>query len=162
MLLDRRRGGTVRVSAAVDNIDPADAFDLSKWSVLATAYDGLVGYRRAAYGAGDVLVGALATDVPEPTDGGRRYAFTLRDGLPYSDGQPVRASDFGPSLARALRLNADLNPDYYTAIVGVPATRSISAVRWKVTGQLVGAWFLTFPICAAIGYVVTKTLRMFW
>lgn len=48
-----------------------------------------------------------------------------------------------------------------SAIVGVAATRGVSAVRWNVTGQLVGAWLLTFPICAAIGYLVTKALRLF-
>jgi PiT family inorganic phosphate transporter len=37
------------------------------------------------------------------------------------------------------------------AIVGVGATRRLSAVRWGVAGQIVWAWVLTIPASAAIG-----------
>jgi len=37
------------------------------------------------------------------------------------------------------------------AIVGVGATRRLSAVRWGVAGQIVWAWLLTIPAAAAIG-----------
>jgi inorganic phosphate transporter, PiT family len=37
------------------------------------------------------------------------------------------------------------------AIVGVGATRRLSAVRWGVAGRIVWAWVLTIPAAAAIG-----------
>ena len=37
------------------------------------------------------------------------------------------------------------------AIVGVGATRRLSAVRWGVAGRIVWAWLLTIPCAAAIG-----------
>ena len=37
------------------------------------------------------------------------------------------------------------------SIVGVGATRRLSAVRWGVAGQIVWAWVLTIPMAAAIG-----------
>jgi PiT family inorganic phosphate transporter len=37
------------------------------------------------------------------------------------------------------------------AIVGVGATRRLSAVRWGVAGQIVWAWVLTIPMAFAIG-----------
>lgn len=37
------------------------------------------------------------------------------------------------------------------SIVGVGATRRLSAVRWGVAGQIVWAWVLTIPAAAAIG-----------
>jgi PiT family inorganic phosphate transporter len=37
------------------------------------------------------------------------------------------------------------------AIVGVGATRRLSAVRWGVAGQIVWAWVLTIPAAFAIG-----------
>ncbi len=40
-----------------------------------------------------------------------------------------------------------------SAIMGVGATRRISAVRWGVAGNIALAWVLTFPICGVIGYV---------
>jgi PiT family inorganic phosphate transporter len=45
------------------------------------------------------------------------------------------------------------------AIVGVGATRRLSAVRWGVAGQIVWAWILTIPASAFIGsiaYFVTR------
>ena len=43
-----------------------------------------------------------------------------------------------------------------TAIIGVGATRRLSAVRWGLTFEIVTAWILTFPICGAIGWLATK------
>ena len=48
------------------------------------------------------------------------------------------------------------------AIVGVGATRRLSAVRWGVAGQIVWAWILTIPASAAIGaacYLLTRIFR---
>lgn len=42
-----------------------------------------------------------------------------------------------------------------TAIMGVGAARNLSAVRWGVVREVVGAWILTFPVCAFIGWAVT-------
>jgi hypothetical protein len=44
------------------------------------------------------------------------------------------------------------------AIVGVGATRRLSAVRWGVAGRIVWAWLLTIPaaaVVAAVTYAVT-------
>ncbi|MGC5050249.1 anion permease [Micromonospora sp. DT48] len=38
-----------------------------------------------------------------------------------------------------------------SAIMGVGATKRLSAVRWGVAGNIVGAWILTFPAAGAIG-----------
>jgi PiT family inorganic phosphate transporter len=42
------------------------------------------------------------------------------------------------------------------AIVGVGATRRLSAVRWGIAGRIVWAWILTIPMSALIGAI------MFW
>ncbi len=44
-----------------------------------------------------------------------------------------------------------------SAIMGVGATKRLSAVRWGVAGNIIGAWVLTFPgaaLIAVIGYYV--------
>ncbi len=46
------------------------------------------------------------------------------------------------------------------AIVGVGATRRLSAVRWGVAGQIVWAWVLTIPAAFAIGAAVYLRLRL--
>jgi PiT family inorganic phosphate transporter len=48
------------------------------------------------------------------------------------------------------------------AIVGVGATRRLSAVRWGVAGQIIWAWLLTIPASAIIGaacYWATSVVR---
>jgi len=47
------------------------------------------------------------------------------------------------------------------AIVGVGATRRMSAVRWGVAGQIVWAWVLTIPAAAAIGALTYRLVRFF-
>ena len=39
-----------------------------------------------------------------------------------------------------------------SAIIGVGATRRLSAVRWGVAYNIVTAWVLTFPICFGLGW----------
>jgi PiT family inorganic phosphate transporter len=47
------------------------------------------------------------------------------------------------------------------AIVGVGATRRLSAVRWGVAGQIVWAWVLTIPMAFAIGAATYRLVRLF-
>jgi PiT family inorganic phosphate transporter len=47
-----------------------------------------------------------------------------------------------------------------SAIMGVGATRRLSAVRWGVAGNIVTAWILTFPICGALGYAFALLLKL--
>jgi PiT family inorganic phosphate transporter len=46
------------------------------------------------------------------------------------------------------------------AIVGVGATRRLSAVRWGVAGQIVWAWVLTIPAAFLIGAGTYALLRL--
>jgi PiT family inorganic phosphate transporter len=46
------------------------------------------------------------------------------------------------------------------AIVGVGATRRLSAVRWGVAGQIVWAWVLTIPMAFGVGAGVYMLLRL--
>jgi PiT family inorganic phosphate transporter len=46
------------------------------------------------------------------------------------------------------------------AIVGVGATRRLSAVRWGVAGQIVWAWILTIPASALIGSLAYFATRL--
>jgi PiT family inorganic phosphate transporter len=46
-----------------------------------------------------------------------------------------------------------------SAIMGVGATKKLSAVRWGVAGNIVTAWILTFPaaaLIAAIAYILAR------
>jgi len=46
------------------------------------------------------------------------------------------------------------------AIVGVGATRRLSAVRWGIAGKIVWAWILTIPMSAAIGAAIFWIVKL--
>jgi PiT family inorganic phosphate transporter len=49
-----------------------------------------------------------------------------------------------------------------TSIMGVGATKRLSAVKWGIVGRIVWAWVLTIPLTAVLGYWIEKTLLPFW
>jgi len=56
------------------------------------------------------------------------------------------ASVFGVPLSTTHTIN--------TAIMGVGASRRISAVRWGVGSEIVSAWVLTFPVCGMVAWLI--------
>lgn len=48
-----------------------------------------------------------------------------------------------------------------TAILGVGATRRLSAVRWGIAGKIVMAWVLTLPICIGMAWGIQKILSYY-
>ena len=45
-----------------------------------------------------------------------------------------------------------------TAILGVGATKRLSAVRWGIAGKIVMAWVLTLPFCIALAWGLVRLL----
>ena len=111
------RGGTLTVvSDYLPERDPVQAYDPLGVPALATVYDGLVALRRSGGAAGLTLVPDLAGTLPRPAGGGTTYTFTLRRGIRYSNGTPVRASDFRRGIQRQLSFGS--YPPYYEGILG--------------------------------------------
>jgi inorganic phosphate transporter, PiT family len=64
------------------------------------------------------------------------------------------------TVASALGVPLSTTHTIATAIMGVGAVHGMRAVRWALTKELVTAWVLTFPICAAISWGVVTLLRV--
>src|SRR5438552_2272315 len=47
-----------------------------------------------------------------------------------------------------------------SAILGVGATKRLSAVRWGIAGHIVVAWLLTIPACVALGWAIYYLLHL--
>src|SRR6478736_2689445 len=95
--------------------------------------------------------------------GGWRIIHTM--GSKITKLQPVGGFAAETGAAMALLLATSIGVPVSTthaitgAIVGVGATRRLSAVRWGVAGQIVWAWVLTIPAAFAIGATTYMLLR---
>ena len=94
----------VNVGSDPDTIDPALNSAVDGATLIIHAFEGLYTLDRNG-----VPVPAQAKDV-KVSDDGTVYTFTLRDGLKWSDGQPVKASDFVYAWNRAI--NPETAADY--------------------------------------------------
>ena len=47
-----------------------------------------------------------------------------------------------------------------SAILGIGATKRLSAVRWGIAGRIIMAWVVTIPACVALGWIIYYLLRL--
>jgi peptide/nickel transport system substrate-binding protein len=114
-----KESGTLRVTYASfpGYLDPALGYDTESYTAMYDTYIPLLTYAHANGEAGSKVVPGLARALPKISGDGRTYTLFLRQGLKYSDGTPVRASDFTSSVERMFRLNSG-GSSFYTDIVG--------------------------------------------
>lgn len=91
-------------SSFPDYLDPQLSYTAEGWAAMYDTYIPLLTYRHAGGKAGSEVIPGLARNLPRISDGGRKHVLYLRKGLHYSDGRPVRASDFEFSVQRMFRL----------------------------------------------------------
>lgn len=118
-----RSGGAVTIlqTSFPDYLDPALSFSAEGWEPLVQVYPGLLTFAHAPGRAGAVVKPGLAESLPRISDGGRTYRLRLRRGLRFSDGRPLRASDFKRSLERVVATDSQGLGLGYTNIVGAEA-----------------------------------------
>ncbi|HEX6154313.1 MAG TPA: ABC transporter substrate-binding protein, partial [Solirubrobacterales bacterium] len=114
-----KQGGILKGTYASfpDYMDPALSYTAEGWSAMADTYIPLLTYKHASGEEGSEVIPGLAEDLPEITNGGKTYTLKLRPGLKYSDGSPVKASDFRFAVERMIELNSGGSP-FYLTIVG--------------------------------------------
>ncbi|MFF4156599.1 ABC transporter substrate-binding protein [Streptomyces sp. NPDC001678] len=89
-----RKGGTVGVLQrdAFNHLDPGQIYYADVLTDQMLYNRTLTSYKTDDKGRVKV-VGDLATDAGTPSDGGRTWKFTLKDGLKFEDGSPITAKD---------------------------------------------------------------------
>ncbi len=88
------------------DLDPQVAWSNYSENVIYDTYVPLLTYRHAGGKAGSEVIPGLARSLPLITDRGRTYTLHLREGLRYSDREPVRASDFKFAVERMFRIES--------------------------------------------------------
>jgi peptide/nickel transport system substrate-binding protein len=114
-----KEGGTLNATYASfpDYLDPALSYEVEGWTAMYNTYIPLLTYAHANGQAGSKVIPGLAKSLPKISDGGKTYTLELRPGLKYSNGAPVKASDFTFAVERLFKINSGGSP-FYTDIVG--------------------------------------------
>lgn len=115
----------VAVGGDTDDLDPAIVDDSITANILAQVYEGL--YELDTDGN---VVPNLATDMPEISEDGLTYTIKMRGDTKWSDGKPVKASDFIFAWKRAV-----LTQGYYTQFIWQYITGTSHMVTDKKTGK---------------------------
>ena len=109
----------IAMDEATDYLDPGLSDTTEGWGVMWNVYLPLLGYRHVSGTAGAKLVPYLATALPRISRDRRTYSLTLRDGLRYSNGTRVKASDFEKTVER----------DFLLGSAGAASFRNIVGAR---------------------------------
>jgi len=110
-----------------------------------------------------IIVSALAISLGTAF-GGWRVIRTV--GMKITALQPIHGFATQASAATVIEIASRLGIPVSTthcstaSVMGVGATKRLSAVRWGVTKNIVLAWVLTFPICGALGWIIASLLKI--
>ena len=127
-----KTGGTMKASyASFPNFDPGISYTLEGWTAMFATYVPLLTYAHEDGAAGSEVVPGLAKELPKISGDGKTYTLFLREGLKYSDGTPIKASDFKATIERLFRVASPGSP-YYEGIVG--AEKYAKTKQGEITG----------------------------
>jgi PiT family inorganic phosphate transporter len=96
--------------------------------------------------------------------GGWRVIKTL--GLKVTSLRPVHGFAASAAAATVIEVASHFGIPVSTthcvssSIMGVGATRRLSAVRWGIAKDIVLTWILTFPVCGLIGWILALILKV--
>jgi peptide/nickel transport system substrate-binding protein len=141
-----KQGGTIQMVEGTfpQSLDPGLDYTTQGAEVNSLVYTGLTTYAHANGNAGTKLIPGLATALPVISDGGKTYTATLRKGLVFSNGKPVKATDFIYTVERAIKVPWGGSGSFITPnVVGASAystgkAKTISGITANnATGKIV-------------------------
>ena len=113
---------------APDYMDPALYYTVAAYQLTNYVWEGLVGYKHENGPGGATLVPYLAESMPTISADGKNYKFTLRDGLKYSNGNAVKASDFRCTIERDFKMDSP-GVGFYSDITGVSGSSGYAETK---------------------------------
>lgn len=118
-----------------DYMDPGLSYRLESWQLFQDTYIGLVIKAHVSCKTGNCtqILPGLAEAMPTTNSAGTDYKFTLRKGLKYSDGSPIKASDFANTIIRDFKLNSP-GIGFYANIVGIDACENNPSKCSSISG----------------------------
>jgi peptide/nickel transport system substrate-binding protein len=113
---------------APDYMDPQLYYTVAAYQIDNYVWSGLLGYKHVSGPAGAQLVPYLAESMPKISADGTDLKFTLRPNLHYSNGKPVKASDFRYSIERAFKMDSP-GVGFFSSIKGVSGDNGYATTK---------------------------------
>jgi peptide/nickel transport system substrate-binding protein len=110
----------IAYDTGIDFLDPGLSYTVQGWEIMWNVYLPLLGYKHVNGPDGATLVPYLAKAMPTVSSDGKTYTLTLRKGLKYSDGTPVKATDFPATIERDYKIDSP-GVGFFGNIVGADA-----------------------------------------
>ncbi|TQS45956.1 ABC transporter substrate-binding protein [Cryptosporangium phraense] len=110
-----KKGGTVTVytSGDFEHLDPQQAYVIPALTAGTNLmWRTLTQFRENGDGKLEV-VGDLATNTGEESNGGKTWKFTLKDGLKFEDGTPITSKDVAYGVARSFSPDLTEGPKWF-------------------------------------------------
>ena len=104
---DAAKGGTFTVltNQVPSTLDPTQAYYVDSTAILSDlVLRSLTQYAYDAKTNDMQLIPDMATDLGRPSQDNKSWTFTLRDGLKYEDGTPVKAEDVAYAIKRSFAI----------------------------------------------------------
>lgn len=94
--------------------------------------------------------------------GGKRIIKTMGTKVTKVERYQGTAADLASSIclfgSSLIGIPVSSNHTKNCAVMGVGASRRLSNVNWNIAKNIVITWFLTFPFCGLLGYILTKIM----
>ena len=133
--------------------------------VITMALASYYGWTGSQWGVPLWVILAAATSMGLGTSiGGWRIVRTI--GLKVVELRPINGFAAETAAAAIIEVASRLGIPVSTthvissAILGVGATKRLSAVRWGIAGHIVVAWVVTIPACVALGWAIYYLLHL--
>jgi peptide/nickel transport system substrate-binding protein len=155
-----KTGGTIFLlenGEGFDQVDPQRVYtgeDLAFFG--ATIYRSLTAYVLSPdLAIGTSLTPDLATDLGTATDGGKTWAFTLRDGATFQDGTPITCKDVAYGTSRTFAKEITQGPTYAVQYLDIPADPAGGSAYKGPYTKVGQALFDKAVTCSADGKTIT-------
>jgi peptide/nickel transport system substrate-binding protein len=134
-----KKGGSIKIGSTLpDKYDPVLYQTIQAYQANQLVYTGLSTFKHVQGSDGGTVIPGLAEALPKITNGGKTYKLKLRSGLKYTDGSPVKASDFENTIKRLVKLAGPYS-SFVTGIVGADAVKDCSSdIKGIVTNDKTG------------------------
>jgi peptide/nickel transport system substrate-binding protein len=119
-----KKGGTISFaeSSTPDSLDPGNTYYAWTWNFSRLYATPLTTFASAPGKAGEVIVPGLATGLGAVSTDGLVWTYHIKQGLKFSDGEPITAADVKYAVERTYdRSVLENGPNYFQTLLADPS-----------------------------------------